>query len=121
MQLTQDKKNLRDKNFSPKGTGGDVGENFLLAKISGLSFFLYFWSSLGQILLNCVLHLQENGFEFDLAPFLCRKVAVSFAFADFFGGIVSNYSSSVIMDVLKGSYSYFTDSYTVHATRGGQK
>ena len=37
------------------------------------------------------LFIQENGFEFDLAPFTCRQVAISFAIATNQMG-VSDYS-----------------------------
>ena len=54
--------------------------------------------------------LQENGFEFDLAPFLCKKIAVSFAVATYDSSL-SNYSPSVIIDIFSGMYinNFFID------------
>ena len=52
-------------------------------------FFIIFFSLTASVL----LFLQENGFEFDLAPFACRQVEISFAVATN-GMAVSNYSPS---------------------------
>ena len=45
---------------------------------------------------------QENGFEFDLAPFACRSVEISFAVATHEMN-VSSYSPSTAVELSSGS------------------
>ena len=49
--------------------------------------------------------IQENGFEFDLAPFACRRVEISFAVATQQMN-VSSYSAATTVELSTGSGKY---------------